>query len=184
MTALGLLALLFYLVHGTNHLLHGRAPDLLWACHLGAVLVGVGLLRRRAAWSGTGLSWLVLGNFMWALDLAGGGELIVTTVGTHVGGLALGFYGVRRLGWAPYTWVRAVLGLVVLWIVCRLVTPWGANVNLAFFVHPGWEREFPSFPAYLGLLLLVAVAVFESLEVIAAAAARRWGPPAPGPDTP
>ena len=40
---LGVLALVCFAVHASFHVLSGRAPDVLWACHIAALLIGVGV---------------------------------------------------------------------------------------------------------------------------------------------
>jgi hypothetical protein len=52
MAKLGLAALGCYAIHAGFHVINGRPEEVLWMCHLGAALVGVGLLsssRRTSA---------------------------------------------------------------------------------------------------------------------------------------
>ena len=44
---LGALALSFYLVHAGRHVANGNPEEAFWACHLGALLVALGLLGGR-----------------------------------------------------------------------------------------------------------------------------------------
>ena len=170
MARLGWAALLCYAIHGGYHLLHGRPEDLLWACHLGAVLVGVGLLLSAPAVNGIGTLFLCLGLPLWLLDLAGGGVFHPTSCLTHVGGLAVGLYGVRRLGMPGGTWWRATAVLAALILVFLLATPARANVNVAFAVQPGWEGVFPSHPVYLAIMMSLAAGTF----FVVAWVLRRW----------
>jgi len=156
-----------YAIHAGGHLGRGQPEDLLWACHLGALSVGVGLLLGSPALNAVGFLWLCVGNVLWCLDLAAGGELITTSLLTHVLGCGIGGFGVARLGMPRHSWVRALLALLALQLLCRLVTPPQANVNLAHAVWAGWEDRFPAYWAYQALLLLVAAAAFALLEFIA-----------------
>src|SRR5262249_47931746 len=114
MKSLGCLALVCYAVHAGFHLYHGRPEDLLWACHIGAAVVGLGLILSSATLNGVGVLLLCMGTPLWLLDLAGGGEFYPTSCFTHLGGLAIGIYGLHRLGMARGTWWKASITLVAL----------------------------------------------------------------------
>jgi hypothetical protein len=164
--AWGALALAFYAIHAGHHLLRGQPENLLWACHLGAVCVGVGLLARLPAVNAVGFLWIATGDVLWLVDLVSGGEFIPTSLFTHGGGLALGALGLVRLGMPRHTWWRAVLAFLVLQQLSRFATPPQANVNLAHAVWPGWERIFPSTAAYQIALLAIGAAACFSVEWI------------------
>lgn len=164
MTAWGGAALVFYAIHGGQHLVRGHPEDLLWACHLGAVLVGVGLLIRSATLNAVGFLWLCMGTTLWVIDLAGGGEFIPTSLLTHVGGLAVGGVGVVGLGMPRHAWWKAILAFLILQQLSRWLTPAETNVNLAFRVASGWEDVFASHLAYLALLVAVGAAAFFGIE--------------------
>lgn len=160
----GALAVLFYAIHAGTHLFHQRPEDLLWACHLGALVVGAGLVAGSARSVAVGFLWLCLGNVLWLLDLAGGAELIPTSLLTHAGGFAIGCLGVVRLGMPAGSAWRAILAFLVIQQVCRWITPADANVNLAHAVWSGWEGVFPSYWVYEAFLLAIGLASFASIE--------------------
>lgn len=162
----GALALAFYAIHAGHHLLRGHPEDLLWACHLGAVCVGVGLLARLPAVNAVGFLWLATGDVLWLVDLASGGEFIPTSLFTHGGGLALGALGLARFGMPRHTWWRATLAFLVLQQLCRSATPAQANVNLAHAVWSGWEEFFPSTLCYQIMLLAIGAAACFAVERI------------------
>jgi hypothetical protein len=170
MTTLGWLALGCYAVHAGFHLAHGRPEDLLWACHIGAALVGVGLLLRQPVINGVGVLFLCLGTPLWLLDLAAGGEFYPTSCFTHLGGLAIGIYAVRGLGFPKGVWWKATAFLIGLMLLCRLTTPAEANVNVAFAIQHGWEAHFSSYSVYLTTMLIEASVYFLVMELIL----RRW----------
>jgi len=175
MNKLGLAALGCYAIHAGFHVLSGRPEEALWMCHLGAALVGIGLLSSSTTTNGIGTLFLCIGTPLWVMYLAGGGEFYPTSCFPHLGGLAIGLYGVRRLGLPSGTWWKAVLALVVLILVSRLVTPPPANVNVAFAIYPGWEKYFPSHLVYLGAMIAQAALYFFAFEY----ALRRWLAPKP-----
>ncbi|MCK5055565.1 MAG: hypothetical protein KAT34_02850 [Candidatus Aminicenantes bacterium] len=161
----GIPAICFYLIHAVYLFIRGEDPgNLLWACHLGAIAVGFGLILRLPALISTGVLWLGLGNIMWMLYLFGKGEFIVTSVLTHLGGIIIGIIGVYKTGMVKLSWLRALVGLAALQHLCRWITPAEENVNLAFRVHEGWEKLFPSYGWYLVVLLLLAGTLFFLME--------------------
>ena len=166
----GVAALVCYAVHATFHLVHGRPQELLWACHLGAALVGVGLLCSSATMNGIGLLFLLMGTPLWLMDLAGGGEFYPTSCFTHLGGLAIGLYGARRLGLPSGAWWKTVAALVTLILICRLVTPPPANVNVAFAIYPPWDKVFSSHLVYLATMMTAAAVYFG----VSGYVLRRW----------
>jgi hypothetical protein len=150
---LGASAALFYAIHGVDRAAHGHWEDLFWACHVACLAIAAGCLADWPAASATGLSWLCFGIPMWIIDLATGGELIPSSVLTHVGGFVVGIVAIAKTGWRRGSWWKATAAASVLLLVTRLVTPPAANVNLVFAVWPGWERMFPSHAVYFALLL-------------------------------
>jgi len=65
------------------------------------------------------------------------------------------------------------MGLIILGVISRLVTPEKANVNLSFSVWSGWEDIFPSHFLYVVMLLSIAAIYFTLLEGIL----RKWTKP-------
>lgn len=167
---LGALALGFYLVHAGGHILNGHIEDAFWACHLGALLVAVGLMAGRPLACAVGFLWLSVGDVFWGLDLAAGGELIPSSLLTHVGGLLIGGFAVVRFGMPRYAALLAIAGFLALQVLSRLFTDPASNLNLAHAVWPGWEAVFPSYPAYQALLLTVGFMSFLVVEWLS----RRW----------
>jgi len=141
------------------------AHEALWGCHVAALFVGVGFLLRSAAWNGLGALWLCYGTPLWVLYLVEGGELLPTSLGTHVGAFALALYGVKALGPPRGVWWKAALATVALQLLTHLVAPPEGNVNLAFAVQPGWEETFPSYALYEAVLLTGAALVYAAGEL-------------------
>ena len=157
---IGVLALVCFASHAGHHLLSGRAPDVMWGCHIATLLIGIGALLGRAEPVAMGVLWLCFGNPLWVLDISSGGEFLPTSLFTHVGGLLLGLWALKRLRFPAHAWLFATGGYLVLLGLTRLLTPRSSNVNLAFAVEPGWEKTFPSYPQYLALLVAAGAATF------------------------
>lgn len=164
MKKFGLAAVDCYAIHAGFHILNGRPEEVLWMCHLGAALAGVGLLSSSPITNGIGTLFLCAGTPLWVMYLAGGGEFYPASCFPHLGGLAIGLYGVRRLGLPHGTWWKAVAALVTLILVCRLVTPAHANVNVAFAIYPGWEKVFPSHRIYVAVMMAQSAGYFFICE--------------------
>ena len=141
---LGCLAILFYVVHGIFQFGRGDAANLLWACHVADLCVGLGLLCRIRWLHSMGLLMLLAGSPLWALNLLLGGPFLPTTLLTHIGGLAIGLAGLFFFGPPRHDWHKALLLFVVLLVASRLGTPVVLNVNLAFALRPlSWEITSP-----------------------------------------
>ena len=161
---LGVLTLSFYLLHAVRSWARGRYYNAFWLCHMASVALGIGLLTGSPVLAGIGVLWFLVGVPMWLVDLAAGGDFTWTSLLTHLGSAAAGAGALRAVGMPPNVWWKAVLGVGVLFLFCRAATPPAANVNLAFAVHRGWERWFPSYGWYLLLLLAMLSVVFYAAE--------------------
>jgi hypothetical protein len=177
---LGLLGIAFYAAHAGLRVAEGHPENLLWACHLGCLATGLGLLLGRPGLNGVGLLWLVLGVPLWIYDLATNWEFQPTSHLTHVGGLLLALLGLRAMGLSEPVWWKAFLGLLLLHSLCRGVTPAESNVNLAHAIWPGWEPYFPSHTVYVALLAAFCLGLFVGVERVA----RRIGGGPAGPPGP
>jgi len=161
---LGATAIACYVIHAVYEIASGRLESLLWMCHLGALLVGLGLLFRWPVWHGVGLMWLTLGVPLWMIAVIAGGHCDPTSPLTHVGGLVLGLAGVRKVGLPQGVWWKAAVALAALYLLSRWTTPQTENVNLAFRVWEGWEAYFPSYRVYVLATGALCCAVFAGVE--------------------
>jgi hypothetical protein len=166
MRGLGLLALAFYAVHCAFHVWRGHPEDVLWACHVAAALIGVGLLGSWPTCVAIGVTWLAVGVPLWLFDLAVGGEFSPTSVLTHVGGLIVGLIGLWRLGMPDQVWWKALLALAALQQLCRWVTPEEANVNVAFSVYPWMKAYFASYWVYYAVMMPLFGVLFFGTELV------------------
>ncbi len=163
-TLLGVMAICFYIIHGAYWIFLGVPSNLLWACHIGSLAVGFGLIGQRPLLNSIGVLWLGLGNIIWYIYLIGGGSFEWTSPLTHVGGIIIGIIGLFKMGIPKKSWIWALMWLAVLQHLSRWITPEKENINLAFRVHEGWESVFPSYAIYLISLFLIAGIVFFTLE--------------------
>lgn len=163
---LGTLAIGGYCIHASFHVWRGEPENLLWVCHLAALLVGIGLITRSNTIFGIGTIVLCMGTPLWAFDLLQGSEFFLTSLGTHVLGLAIGLYGVRLHGIERGTCWKAGAFTVTLIVVSRIATSVASNVNLAFAIPPGMDRYFSSHLAYLAVMIGITCAYFWVVEML------------------
>jgi hypothetical protein len=168
--AAGAAAVSFFLIHGAVLVAESASPHLLWCCHLGCLLVGIGLLRPYRWTYAVGTAWMVLGVPLWLLNVFVSREFMPTSLLSHMGGLLLAFYGLNHVEIPRHLWLAATTGLIALAVVTRLLTPPAANINLAFSVWAGWETVFPSYFHYALMMLALAAVLFFLFEITA----RRW----------
>ena len=162
-----LLPLGFYLGHVFGaQLVPGRPADLLWACHIANLVAAAGLMARSQRTVGIAFMWLILGNSLWVIDLLGGGRCHPTTLLTHLGGLTVTGWLVWSAGLPRGVWYQSVAALLLLLGLTRVLTPSGPNVNLAFRVHDGWEKVFPSHLWYVVMLMGIYAATFLCVELL------------------
>ena len=128
--AAGISAILLYLIHAGVLIYSNEPYHMLWSCHLGCMLVGVGLLIPQPWLLSIGFLWLAMGVPLWMLNVLTSNEFMWTSTLSHIGGLALAVYGFRFLKMPPFSWAVSTTGLIVLGFFSRFVTPQHANVNL------------------------------------------------------
>src|ERR1043166_940739 len=127
---LGLFCILSYLIHGLTHLRRSHPEEVLWACHLGTLVVAAGLIGRWPLPVAVGVEWLVGGDPTWLIGPGLGGGFLPTTLLTPGGGLAAGLFGLKTLGVVAGAWHVAAAAVVALWAVTWFVTPARTRVNL------------------------------------------------------
>ena len=163
---LGALAVAFFLIHAAALVRAEEHFHIIWSCHLGCLIVGIGLLVRLPWLYAIGFCWLTMGVPLWLLNVFTSPEFMLTSTLSHIGGIINAVYGLRFLKIPRFASVAATAGLAVLGILTRWVTPPDANINLAFAVWSGWEDQFPSYFWYVVMLLSIAAVSFGLLEFI------------------
>ena len=163
---LAFLAIALYALHALVHLSRGEPYDLLWGCHVAALLVAAGLLIPSGSLNAIGLLWSCFGLPIWLIYTFTGGAFMPTAALTHLGAFAIGIYGVRVLGIPRGSAWKALVAYLGLWTFTRALTPESANINLAFHVWPGWEDRFSTYPIYFATLLVSGVLTFVIAEIV------------------
>lgn len=160
----GLAAIACFAAYAWTSVSERTPANILWACHLGCLLVGIGWIVGWPLANAIGLLWLLPGLVLWTMYLAAGGALRWSSLLTHGGGTVLGLWGVSVFGFPSGAWWKAGLGWAALMALARAVPERGENVNFSRRVWPGWETRFPSYGRYVALLLAGGCALFLALE--------------------
>jgi hypothetical protein len=171
LTALGAASVCFYAAHAGRYVLRHESENVLWICHLGSLLVGIGLLTRQGTLNAIGTLWLLVGLPLWIYDLVKVGDWSATSIVTHVFGPIIGLIGVRSLGMPKGLWWKSLVGLAPIYLLSRLLTAPEANINLSHRMYPGSEAVFPNYPVYFAAMTALYVGAAFVFQV----AARRLG---------
>ena len=116
----GALAIAFFLIHAAALVRAGEHYHIIWSCHLGCLIVGIGLLVRLPWLYAIGFFWLTMGVPLWLLNVFTSHEFMLTSTLSHIGGIIIAVYGLRFLKIPRFAWAAATAGLVVLGILTRL----------------------------------------------------------------
>lgn len=172
--AAGVLSLFFFVLLAVYHIRNGQSYHILWTCHMACLVLGAGLMFKRPLLTAIGFFWLCFGVPLWLLNVLTGSPLIVLSVPTHIGGLLIGLWGVKRWGVPKHTWVFASVLLIVLGVVSRFTTPFDANVNLSHAIWKGYEAYYPSYVVYVASVYASGVVTFFALEWAAGRLVTFW----------
>ena len=148
------------LLHALTKLEHGLLGEMLWACHVASLLVGLGMLARRTWLVATGtLFHLGVGLPAFVLDLVVFQSTTLTSLLVHVVPPLLGLRALRREPVWP-RWTPLAAGALYLCLIptSRWLTEPALNVNLAFRPWAPLVALSPSpWPSWLGNLAAMAV---------------------------
>lgn len=161
---LGLAAITCYAFHLLHWIKLRKLENILWACHIGCLLIGISWLAAWPLGTAIGLLWLLPGIFLWLLYLKGGGTFWWSSLFIHIGGSALGILGALAFGFPTGAWWKAGVGFVLLILISRCVSRTSENVNFSRKVWQGWESRFPNYRLYIGGIVFGAFASFLLLE--------------------
>ena len=161
---LGGVVLATFVVHLGACVLSGHWTEVLWACHMAAAALGLGLLVGSDTLAGIGAFCILVGTPLWAIDVALGAPLAPTSILTHVSGWVVAIHKVSRGHLPVGLWWKTPLSLALLQNICRWVTPVELNINAAFEVYPSVAAWFPGYASYLLALLAGMIVVFLLLD--------------------
>jgi len=113
-----------------------------------------------------GFLWLCFGVPVWLINVFSGDKLILLSIPTHVGGLMISLWGVKKFGIPRRSWAAASLSLIILGHICRFTTPVEANVNLSQSVWKGYENYYSSHLTYVIFVYSCSIVTFFAVEIL------------------
>lgn len=147
-------------LHMFSKLERGLLGEMLWACHVASLLVGLGMLARQTWLVATGtLFHFGVGLPAYILDVVVLRSTTLTSVLVHVVPPLLGLQALRRVqAWPRWTPLTAAALYPCLIPVSRWLTEPALNVNLAFRPWAPLATVSPSpWLSWLGNLVATAV---------------------------
>jgi hypothetical protein len=160
----GSLSILFYILYVAYYASHNKLYNMVWVCHVGSLLVGLGLVFRKPLLNATGFFWVSIGIPLWVYNLTSGSSSVIYSYLTHWGGLINGLLGIYIMGIPKRSYIYSAIALSVFACATRFITPPGENINLIHSIWPGWETVFPSFPVFLAIIFFYCIIVFFLIE--------------------
>lgn len=125
-------------LHAAHKLQHGLLAEMLWACHVASLAIGLGILAHQTWLVAVGtLFHAAVGAPAYLLDVIVLGTTTFSSVLIHVLPPLAGVMVLRRAApWPPWTPLAAGSLYLVLLPISRWCTDPALNVNLAFRPWP------------------------------------------------
>jgi len=142
---LGLLPLLFFILHANYYREAGGLSHLLWMCNIGNLLLAFGLFLARPMLIRVAVIWLLPGLPIWLWFVVRPGWWILTSFFAHAGGLIVGLIAIQRVRASRWMWLQAFAWYLLIQEICRLFTPRELNVNGAHLIFPEFNTMFSAY---------------------------------------
>jgi len=155
---IGLLPLIFFLIHAVHYGRYGGIANLLWMCNVGNLLLAAGLFLGHRELIRAAAIWTIPGLGVWIRYVLLASGLYFSTTLAHVGGIIVGLIVLRRVRMDRVAWIYAFAWYVFMQIVSRLTTLPDLNVNVAHRIQTGWENIFTSYWKFWFVMAAVTAA--------------------------
>ena len=172
---LGLIPLTCWIFHYIRYAFVLQEPaNMLWMCHVTALLLAVGLLASWASVVRVAAIWAIVGLPMWIIEVAARGYTSRISVLSHIlvpiiAGIALSQVKAGR--WSVVAHAMALF--LVVQQVCRSITVEAFNINMAHKPYDALASDLvPSYPAYW----VLTTAMLTGIVALVALATRRFFP--------
>lgn len=142
---LGLLPLLFFILHANYYRQAGGLSHLLWMCNIGNLVLAIGLFLARPVLVRVAVIWLLPGLPIWLWFVVRPGWWILTSFFAHAGGLIIGLIALRKVRANRWMWLQAFVWYLLIQEICRLFTPPELNVNGAHLIFPEFKTAFSTY---------------------------------------
>ena len=173
---LGLLPLLFFILHANHYREVGGLPHMLWMCNIGNLVLAIGLFFGWPLLIRVAAIWLLPGLPVWLWFVVRPGWWILTSFFAHAGGLIVGIIAIHRVRASRWMWLQALVWYLFVQEICRLFTPVELNVNAASLIYPDLG---PWFSAYWQFWVVGTIVVALGLWIIGFALMKLFPPDRP-----
>jgi hypothetical protein len=163
---LGLLPLAFFLGQATHYWRINELGNMLWMCNIGNLVLAIGLFLNNALLIRVAVIWMFPGLVVWFVYVMLAWGLFLSSTLAHVGGLAVGILGVKRVGMDRAAWRYALGWYLLVQFLSWLFTAANLNVNVAHKVGPGWEETFDAYWKFWLVLTLLTAIVLWSIGAV------------------
>jgi len=163
---LGILPLMFFLLQGIHYWKVSQLGNMLWLCNIGNLMLALGLFLNNAPLIRVSVLWMIPGVVVWVIYVVLAWGIFLTSTLAHLGGMAVGFIALRKVGMDRKAWLYAVLWYFALQVISRLLTPVSLNVNVSHIVDPGWQLTFNAYWKFWMVLTGAVAVVLWLLDLI------------------
>lgn len=141
---LGLLPLLFFILHANYYREVGGLPHMLWMCNIGNLVLAIGLFLWWPVMIRVAVIWLLPGLPIWLWFVVRPGWWILTSFFAHAAGLIVGLIAIQKVRASRWTWLQAIVWYLFVQEICRLFTPPELNVN-AHLIYGEFQTMFNTY---------------------------------------
>lgn len=152
--------------HGWHTVTSQGPANLLFVCYTATLLLGIGILARKALPACAGAGWLLAGFPLWLYDAIANDDWETSCTVFHASGLLVGLLVLRSCIMPKGTGIFALAVALLLWLLARLLTPEALNINAAFSVYRGWEGICPNYWLFVGINIIFFGLYFRVLAYV------------------
>ena len=163
---LGFLPLIFFFAQAVHYWRSNELGNMLWMCNIGNLVLALGLFLKRSLLVRVAAIWMVPGLVVWFIYVVLAWGIFLSSTLAHLGGFVVGVIAVQRMRMDRVSWLYALGWYFIVQLFSRLFTAAALNVNLAHAIQPGWQQTFNSYWKFWAVLLLVAILLLASLNLV------------------
>ena len=146
----------------------GDWGDILWACHVANLMLGVGMLLNIPFVIQLAALLIIPGTAVWITEVILGDSNTPISTLAHLGGAIIAVYAVYLVGIRGGVTLYAFGFTMILQHISRFITPERLNVNMGTQIWPPWDAVFSVYWKYwvfTSLVCLICIFITELLLV-------------------
>lgn len=142
-----------------------NTPDwILYSCHVSTLALAVAMIFGWSLILRITAIWLVIGLPMWLLDAYVTQVIWVASVFSHVGGVLLAIYVIRKARATGRSWFPALLWFIGLQLITRYTTAPELNINVAHFPYEAFNASYSNYWSFWPVCTAVVALMVGSVE--------------------